>query len=777
MRAKVYLCTLVAFALVVSGAVLVTENLAHASSGLASVAAAVSTCVTIQRGAFGEVADGYIWEASPETSSNTAYLYTGLAGSGEKRSLFRFGLDFLPDGAAVESATFGIEEISRGSGETITIYRITEPWSEGEPTWNNFANNYDDTVEWSSLVAAGGPDALTATVTGLVSAWAGGEEPNYGLLLMNSDGQAIDRYASSETGDVASRPWLEVCYIVNNDPLAVDDETTTDEDIPVDINVLDNDSDPDDDILTVSDYDDTSAEGGMVDCTSAGLCTYTPPTDFNGADTFAYTASDGYGGTDTATVTVTVNPINDPPVAVDDSATTDEDTPVTIVVTANDTDVDGTIDPATVTVLSEPSDVSVDPVSGDVTYSPDADYHGTYSFTYTVSDNDGATSNVATVTVTIADVQDPPVAVDDSAITDEDIPVDIDVLANDTDPDGDDLIVSDYDSSSTRGGTVNCTSAGLCTYTPPAGFNGADTFDYTASDGHGGTDTATVTVTVNPTNGPPVAVDDSATTDEGTPVDINVLANDTDPDGDDLIISDYDSSSTQGGTADCTSARLCTYTPPAGFNGADTFTYTASDGRGGTDTATVTVTVVALAPTGYRLYLPVVIAEPTVYRTYLPIIAGLYHPDLVVDHIIATSNSVEIIIKNQGNLALAPDYLSPFALRVDLYVAPDPVPTEVNQTWDDGRCTQGVVWLVTGESLMLAPGGTLTLTIGDAHYQPSLSNFPGSLSVGTPVYAQVDSAGPNTTYGAVPESHEVVTGGIYNNITGPVLSTPDVAAR
>ncbi|MCK4470164.1 MAG: DNRLRE domain-containing protein, partial [Anaerolineae bacterium] len=330
MRAKVYLCTLVAFVLVVSGSVLVAEAMAPESNDSASIVAAeasVPTCETIQRGTFGEVADGYIWEASPGTSGNTAYLYTGLVVSGEKRSLIRFGLDFLPDGAAVQSATFGIEEVSRGSGETITIYRITEPWSEGEPTWDNFANNYDATVEWGSFVAAGGPDALTANVTGLVSAWADGEEPNYGLLLMNSDGQVVDRYASSETGDVASRPWLEVCYIVNNDPLAMDDEAVTDEDTPVDINVLENDSDPDDDLLIVSDYDDTSAEGGMVDCTSAGLCTYTPPVGFNGADTFTYTASDGRGGTDTATVTVTVNPTNGPPVAVDDSATTDEDTP------------------------------------------------------------------------------------------------------------------------------------------------------------------------------------------------------------------------------------------------------------------------------------------------------------------------------------------------------------------------------------------------------------------------------------------------------------------
>jgi hypothetical protein len=148
-------------------------------------------------------------EASPGTNGDDAYLHTVLHSYSERRSLIRFGLDFLPDGAVVQSATFGIREMSQGSGETVGIYRITEPWSEGEPTWNNFADNYDNTVEWGSFVAAGGPGFLTANVTGLVSAWADGEEPNYGLLLMNSAGQACDRYASSETGDVARRPWLK----------------------------------------------------------------------------------------------------------------------------------------------------------------------------------------------------------------------------------------------------------------------------------------------------------------------------------------------------------------------------------------------------------------------------------------------------------------------------------------------------------------------------------------------------------------------------------------
>jgi hypothetical protein len=169
------------------------------------------------------------------------------------------------------------------------------------------------------------------------------------------------------------------------------------------------------------------------------------------------------------------------------------------------------------------------------------------------------------------------------------------VLINDTDPDGDTLTVSGYDATSVRGGTVSCTAAGACTYNPAANFNGADTFTYTVSDGKGGTDSATVTVTVNPVNDPPVAVDDLIITDEGKPVVVNVLANDTDPDGDTLTVSGYDATSVRGGTVSCTAAGACTYTPAVGFSGPDTFTYTVSDGKGGTDSATVTVTVKQIA--------------------------------------------------------------------------------------------------------------------------------------------------------------------------------------
>jgi hypothetical protein len=423
-----------------------------------------------------------------------------------------------------------------------------------------------------------------------------------------------------------------------------------------------------------------------------------------------------------------------------------------------------------------------------VTYSPDAGYIGTDSFTYTVDDDDGATSNVATVTVTVEDTGDnePPVAVDDQFSTSVDTPVDVDVLANDLDPDGDALTVSDHDVDSAEGGVVSCASSGVCTYSPPAGYMGSDSFDYVASDGHGGTDAATVTVEISESgpaslsnfvylplilnanaaslNATPVAVNDYVTTEEDVPVDVNVLANDTDPDGDILVLSDHDVASAEGGAVSCTVLGVCTYSPLAGFTGTDTFDYTAGDGGGGTDVATVTVEVVesGSAPV-YKLYVPVV---------YNPLLSTASMPDLVVARLVATSNSVQITIRNQSAEPFS-SYYPVYSFRVDLYVAPDPVPTGANQVWNDGRSVQGAVWYVPAMAVSTQAGGEVTLTIGDEYYRPLLSNFPRSLPVGTPVYAQVDSANPGTTHGVVLESHEV-TQENYNNVTGPVLSTPDV---
>jgi hypothetical protein len=216
-------------------------------------------------------------------------------------------------------------------------------------------------------------------------------------------------------------------------------------------------------------------------------------------------------------------------------------------------------------------------------------------FTYSVVDDRGgvSASNTALVVVVATPVPDPdptnapPTANDDTATTSRGVPVTIDVLANDSDPDADDLAVS---GTTTPGhGTVRV-SAGAVTYTPDDGFTGQDTFTYAISDGRGGTDLATVSVTVTPPpNRPPDAVDDEATTGRDLPVTVDVLGNDTDADQDELTVT---GAGTPGnGTAVVNADGTITYTPDDGFTGQDTLTYTVSDGRGGTATATVRVIV------------------------------------------------------------------------------------------------------------------------------------------------------------------------------------------
>lgn len=206
--------------------------------------------------------------------------------------------------------------------------------------------------------------------------------------------------------------------------------------------------------------------------------------------------------------------------------------------------------------------------------------------TATANANATATANARAT----AAANRPPNASDDSATTDQGQAVNINVLQNDSDPDGNTLTIADYNRTSAQGGTVQCEN-GVCRYTPPAGFSGSDRFSYTVSDGRGGTDTATVTITVNPPpNRAPTAQDDTATTTRNTPVEINVLQNDSDPDGDTLTIVELDNTSEEEGDVLCSNG-ICTYTPPEGFTGEDSFEYTIGDGRGGRDTATVTVTV------------------------------------------------------------------------------------------------------------------------------------------------------------------------------------------
>ncbi len=369
-------------------------------------------------------------------------------------------------------------------------------------------------------------------------------------------------------------------------PTAVKDSATTKEDTPVVINVKANDTDADGDALTTSVV--TSPAHGAVSHNADGSFTYTPAANYHGTDTFTYRASDGTLNSAPATVTVTVATVNDAPVANPDTATTKEDTPVVINVVANDTDVEN--NPITPLVLIKPANGTVvGNHNGTYTYTPKANFTGTDTFTYRVSDG-AATSAPVTVTVTVTAVNDAPTAVKDSATTKEDTPVVINVKANDTDADGDALTTSLV--TSPAHGAVSHNADGSFTYTPAANYNGTDTFTYRVSDGAATSAAATVTVKVTAVNDAPVANPDTATTKANTRVVINVKANDTDVENNPLT------STVLTNPANGTVARnydgTYTYTPKANFTGTDTFTYRVSDGAATSAPATVTVTV---APT------------------------------------------------------------------------------------------------------------------------------------------------------------------------------------
>lgn len=376
---------------------------------------------------------------------------------------------------------------------------------------------------------------------------------------------------------------------VNHPPNALDDAASTSANTSVQIDVLANDTDPDpNDTLTVTGVG--AAANGQTSVGAGGIITYQPNPNFVGTDSFTYTVSDGRGGMDTATVTVTVRPLQGVDAKDDSFKVTGNTIRNPLAVLSNDLDPEGDNFKITAVTQGNKGVVEVGPNGANVLYTPDPDSSGTDSFTYTITDDTGAT-DTATVAITVTTEARPPVAVDDQASLLEDSPPTvIDVLANDSDPEGGPFAITKFTQGAN--GTVAFQPGGLdLTYRPNLNFFGSDTFTYTITDNTGFTDTATVTVTVVNTPDPPDAQNDVATVgeDSGSNV-IDVLANDVDPDGGPLSITGVTQPASGAVQIQPGSANLV-YTPNPNFVGTDVFTYTVTDNDGETDTARVEVTV------------------------------------------------------------------------------------------------------------------------------------------------------------------------------------------
>jgi len=271
------------------------------------------------------------------------------------------------------------------------------------------------------------------------------------------------------------------------------------------------------------------------------------------------------------------------PTANPDAATTLPEAPVTIAVLANDEGIELTLigytEPGAGTLVLNPN--------RSFTYTPAPGFVGSDSFTYTVRDASGETAT-AVVGVSVSRPNRPPLAVDDATRTLAGESVVVPVLVNDADSDEDTLTLTVVEAPGH--GTVQVEPGGeKLRYQPQPGFVGSDGFAYTVSDGWGGTATANVTITVVSPNAAPAAAPDRATTSTGTPVTIDVLANDDDPEGGPLTLTGV--TLPAHGTLSLTPEQRFVYTPAPGFSGTDGFTYTVRDADGLETTGAVEVAV------------------------------------------------------------------------------------------------------------------------------------------------------------------------------------------
>ncbi|HET6544928.1 MAG TPA: DUF2341 domain-containing protein, partial [Chryseolinea sp.] len=386
-----------------------------------------------------------------------------------------------------------------------------------------FTNTPNITGTWT---AATGILTLTGTTT--VANYQSAIQSITYLNTNNTTPSTTLRTVSFQVTDGAASSNIATRNInvtaVNDAPVAVNDAYSTSEDTPLTVavanRVLLNDTDVEGNTLTA--VLDVGPANGTLTLNTNGTFTYTPAANFNGSDNFTYHANDGAANSNIVTVTITVSPVNDAPVALNNTYTTNEDSPLTVVlangVLTNDTDVDA--NPLTAALVTGPAQGTLTlNANGTFTYTPTANYNGSDSFTY--SANDGTVnSNVATVTITINAINDLPVAVDNAYATNEDTPLTValanSVLVNDTDVEGS-ALTAVLDAGPANG-TLTLSANGAFTYTPAANYNGSDTFTYHANDGTGNSNIATVTITVSPVNDAPVAVNDAYATNEDTPL-------------------------------------------------------------------------------------------------------------------------------------------------------------------------------------------------------------------------------------------------------------------
>jgi len=402
--------------------------------------------------------------------------------------------------------------------------------------------------------------------------------------------QVCDRHPMKD-GSTSSRCSTATATIAvdpGDGPSAVPDLVSTDTGHSVTIDVLANDDEGQAGPATVSfagvdGTAGTTLHGGTVSC--AATCTYQPAAGYSGTDGFVYTITDAAGRTSSTTVTVSVVGNRAPIALADAYGNGVPDAAVTGDLSGNDHDLEGDalVYAATPVVAPAKGTVAIG-ADGTFTYTPNAGAEGTDSFTYRVCDDhtllDGTPAPACATAVVTIELTAAPLPevhlVEDRATTDRDVPVDIDVLANDS---GDGLAVTwagfAGDAGETQaGGSVSCST--VCTYQPAAGFSGTDAFTYTAVDEHGTERSTYVVVTVFG-NHAPLPADDMVLTPIDTTVRGSLATNDVELDGEALVYTETPVVAPSHGTVTIAADGSYTYEPDAGWTGVDQFVYEVCD--------------------------------------------------------------------------------------------------------------------------------------------------------------------------------------------------------
>ncbi|MEM7707456.1 MAG: Ig-like domain-containing protein, partial [Pseudomonadota bacterium] len=441
---------------------------------------------------------------------------------------------------------------------------------------------YTRDASGNSTIYVDGSENVTGLVGGDFSNW----DPHYAFAVANEldrergflgDLHLVAVYeralSTVEVNQNFQAGFVDLCANTNA-PTAVDQSVVTDEDqnVPVVLSA----NDPDGDSLTYTVL--AAPTRGALAGTPPAL-TYIPEQNFNGTDSLTFVASDGSNTSNVATVTLTVNPVNDPPMANSDAVSLNEDATANITLVASDLDGDA----LSYEILSQPGSGTLTGSGPIFVYTPAANFFGTDSFSYLVSDGT-ANSSAETVSLSVISVNDIPIAIGASAVVDEDSSVVVSVSASDVESPSLNYVVSTPPSHGVVSGNGPDFS-----YTPNPGFSGSDSFSFVANDGLSDSVPALVSIVVNAVNDPPVAVDIAQTLNEDEPVSVVLSASDEDGDALTFALT----SQPQHGELTGTSPNL-TYTPDPDFNGVDSFTYQAFDGTVSSMGATVTLTVTAV---------------------------------------------------------------------------------------------------------------------------------------------------------------------------------------